>query len=64
MTNFLFTSPSYLTVNMFCLFSVPSTHVISLSRRSMTAEVAKCWSSNSVNFGLDLMYSITCRHVY
>ena len=49
---------------MFCLFSVPSTQVISLSRRSITALVARWVSSNEVNFGLDLMYSMTCRQVY
>ena len=52
------------TVRMFCLFSVPSTQVISLSRRSITALVARWVSSNEVNFGLDLMYSMTCRQVY
>ena len=52
------------TVRMFCLFSVPSTQVISLSRRSITALVARWVSSNEVNFGLDLMYSMTWRQVY
>ena len=49
---------------MFCLFSIPSTQVMSLRRRSITAEVAKWVRSSSVNFGLDLMYSMTWRQVY
>ena len=52
------------TVRMFCLFSLPSTQVISLSRRSITALVARWVSSKEVNFGLDLMYSMTWRQVY
>ena len=49
---------------MFCLFPMPSTQVISLSRRSITALVARWVSSSEVNFGLDLMYSMTWRQVY
>ena len=49
---------------MFCLFSFPSTQVMSLKRRSMTAEVPRCVRRSSVKRGLLLMYSITWRHVY
>jgi len=55
---------SFNHVKMFCLFSIPSTQVMSLRRRSMTAEVARWVRSSSVNFGLDLMYSMTWRQVY
>jgi hypothetical protein len=52
------------TVRIFCLFSVPSTQVISLSSRSITALVAMWVSSSPVKPSFTLMYSMTCRHVY
>ena len=52
------------TVRMFCLFSVPSTQVMSRRRRSMTAEVAMWVRRSPVNPCFTLMYSMTCKHVY
>ena len=52
------------TVRMFCLFSVPSTQVMSRRRRSMTAEVAIWVRRSPVNPCFTLMYSMTCKHVY
>lgn len=52
-----------LTFRMFCLISVPSTCVISLSIRSMIADVPKCLSSNDINVSLAFKKSRTCKQV-